>query len=400
MKKSNRVRSIRAVSAAAGALLVGHVQAQSSVTLYGVADANLEFANHVGSVPMAANGFNTGPANNVYRMNSGGVAGSRWGLRGTEDLGSGLKAVLVLESGFNLDSGTSQQGGRLFGRQAYVGVQSAYGQVSFGRQYASMFEALANFAPTAYSTQYEPVVPMVGPNFREDNTVKYTGTFGPVTALAHWSFGTGVALPPTVGAPFILGGNGEVPGQYRRDTAYGAAVAYSAGPFGATVGYDQFNPTIAPASNPANAGSGTFKKATIAGSYAMGPAKLMAGYRWGQNKDRNGNLILRDDFFWIGANYQVSPRIGLALEYNYDNIKNQFGNTSTANPWQIALLANYALSKRTDIYLTTAYAKNAGLGMESAAFFYANSLSLGNSYALASGQSSMLGAALGLRHKF
>ncbi len=165
---------------------MGTASAQSSVTLYGVVDMNIEYANHVGAVPVASNGFNRGPANDAYRMNSGGVSGSRWGLRGTEDLGGGLKAVFVLESGFNLDTGTSQQSGRLFGRQAFVGVQKAgIGQFSFGRQYASMFEALADFSPTAYATQYEPAVLQSGANFREDNTVKYTGQFGPVTALAH-----------------------------------------------------------------------------------------------------------------------------------------------------------------------------------------------------------------------
>ncbi|WP_458766196.1 porin [Cupriavidus basilensis] len=386
---------------AAGAICTGGAHAQSSVTLYGVADMNVEFASHVGAVPNAANKFNAGPSNNVYRMDSGGLSGSRWGLRGVEDLGNGLNSIFVLESGFNLDAGTSQQGGRLFGRQAYVGMQSSQlGQLTFGRQYTSMFEGLANFVPAAFATQYEPIVMLTGANFREDNTIKYTGRFGPVTALAHWSFGTGLALPTTVANGPLLGGNGEVPGQFRRDTAYGAALTYISGPVGVAVAYDQFNPTV---SNPLNAavlGSGNFKKATIAGSYAFGPAKIMGGYRWGQNKDQNGSLLERDDLYWIGANYQVTPALGLTLEYNYDHVKRFFANASTPNPWQVAFIADYVLSKRTDVYLTTAYAKNAGLGLDSAMIAYANSLSLGNSYTLASGQSNMLGVAAGIRHKF
>ncbi|KAI3607218.1 Outer membrane porin [Cupriavidus necator H850] len=385
---------LRSMAAAALLACSGGAFAQSNVTLYGVADINVEYANHVGAVPTAANQFNRGPANDVYRMNSGGVSGSRWGLRGSEDLGGGLQALFVLESGFNVDSGTSQQSGRLFGRQAYVGVQKpGIGMVSLGRQYTSMFEALANFSPTAYATQYEPVVLQSGPNFREDNTVKYTGKFGPVTALAHWSFGTGLALPATVGIATPIGGNGEVPGQFRRDTAYGAAVAYQGGPFGVTAGYDQWNPTI-------GTSTGTAKKAVVGASYSIGPAKIMGGYRWGQNKNAADVVIQRDDFYWIGANYQVTSAIGLTLEYNYDDVKSLFGNTNVANPWQIAFVANYAFSKRTDVYLTTAYAKNAGLMMESLATVYANSLSLGNSYALGNGQSNMFGAAVGIRHKF
>ncbi|QQX86596.1 porin [Cupriavidus necator] len=385
---------LRSMAAAAWLASAGSTFAQSSVTLYGVADINVEYANHVGAVPTAANQFNRGPANDVYRMNSGGVSGSRWGLRGSEDLGNGLKALFVLESGFNLDAGTMQQSGRLFGRQAYVGVQQAgIGQISLGRQYTSMFEALANFSPTAYATQYEPLVLHSGPNFREDNTVKYTGQFGPVTALAHYSFGVGLALPQTVGIATPIGGNGEIPGQARRDSAYGAAVVYQGGPLGLTVGYDQWNPTI-------GTSSGTAKKALVGASYAFGPAKIVGGYRWGQNKNAAGALIQRDDFYWIGANYQVTPAVSMTVEYNYDDLKNLFGDTHVANPWQIALVTNYAFSKRTDVYLTTAYAKNAGLMMESLATVYANSLSLGNSYALANGKTSMVGVALGVRHKF
>ncbi|MBP0633089.1 porin, partial [Cupriavidus sp. AcVe19-1a] len=83
--------------------------AQSSVTLYGVIDANVEYVNHAGVVPTAANGFNPGPGNDVYRLTSGGLSGSRWGLRGNEDLGGGIKALFVLESGFGIDNGLSQQ---------------------------------------------------------------------------------------------------------------------------------------------------------------------------------------------------------------------------------------------------------------------------------------------------
>ncbi|UCF25560.1 MAG: porin, partial [Ralstonia sp.] len=105
---------------------------QSGVTLYGVTDVNLEFANNVGAVPQAANKYSPGPANHVVRMDSGGLAGSRWGLRGVEDLGGGLSALFVLESGFGLNNGSLQQSGRLFGRQAFVGLKSAqFGQITF-----------------------------------------------------------------------------------------------------------------------------------------------------------------------------------------------------------------------------------------------------------------------------
>ncbi len=71
--------------------------------------------------------------------------------------------------------------------------------------------------PAAYSVQYEPIGVVAGQNFRENNTVQYAAVAGPVTAIAHWSFGVGVTLPPT--SPFsqqvMVGGNGEVPGRAR-----------------------------------------------------------------------------------------------------------------------------------------------------------------------------------------
>ncbi len=383
------------IALAALGTFAGVASAQSSVTLYGVADVAIEYVNHVGVVPSAANGFNPGPGNRVYRMDSGGLAGSRWGLRGVEDLGSGTKAIFVLESGFNLDTGTLQQGGRIFGRNAYVGLQSdRYGQITFGRQYTSLFDVMANFVPAAYGTLYEPSAVLLGPNFREDNTAKYKGVFGPLSASAHWSFGAGLSLPQTAPGGVASGGSGEVPGQFRRDTAYGAGLSYNGGPFGVAAGYDQLNPTI-------GTGTGTFKSAAVAASYTFGTtAKIMAGYRWNMNKDQRDVLIKRDDFYWIGASYKVIPALDLTVEYNYDNIKNLFGSTSVANPWQVAFIATYGFSKRTDVYLTTAFSKNAGLTLDSAANGYASSLALGNSYALGRGESTMLGAAIGVRHKF
>ncbi|MDW3684239.1 porin [Cupriavidus sp. CV2] len=363
---------------AAFSLLAGAAQADSSVTLYGVVDTNIEYVTNFSSVtPSSANGFAAGPADNVARMTAGGLSGSRWGLRGVEELGGGLKALFVLENGFGSDDGKLQQGGRLFGRQAYVGLEStSFGRVTFGRQYTTLFSMLADFSPTGYASQYEPFVALLGLNARSDNTVKYNGVFGPVTAIAHWSFGNGVA------------GGGEVPGQFRRDTGYGAGLSYAAGPFGASIAYDQFNPTLNAAG-----GTGTFKKVGAAASYTVGAAKLMGGYRWGKNTDASGAAILRDDYYWLGTNYQVTPALGLTLAYYYDDVKS-LGGANIKNPWQVSFMVDYNLSKRTDVYLTTAYAKHAGLDFDTSAISFANG------YILGSGKDSMLGAAVGIRHKF
>jgi len=154
---------------AAGLALAGMsatAWAQSSVTLYGIVDTGIEYVSHADAA-----------GDSVVRMP--GITGevpSRWGLRGKEDLGGGLSAIFALESGFNMRSGTLNQGGRLFGRQAWVGLSSPYGNLTFGRQYTMTYWALADadllgpdiYGGTASFDQYLP-------SARSDNTIVYKG---------------------------------------------------------------------------------------------------------------------------------------------------------------------------------------------------------------------------------
>src|ERR1700712_516811 len=106
----------------------GAAQAQSSVTLYGIIDAGFVYNNNQAG-------------QKLYSLNSGNLQGSRWGLRGTEDLGGGLKAIFVLENGFDVNTGKLGQSGLEFGRSAYVGLSSAqFGTVTLGRQYDSVVD--------------------------------------------------------------------------------------------------------------------------------------------------------------------------------------------------------------------------------------------------------------------
>jgi predicted porin len=117
----------------------------------------------------------------------------------------------------------------LFNRQSYLGIQNAtVGKFSFGRQYTSFFDGMANFAPLRFAATYEPGIWWMGLNYREDNMVKYTGQFGPFQAVAHFSFGTGVAVQ---NATILLanGGAGEVPGHFSDNTGYGSLMYLSNG---------------------------------------------------------------------------------------------------------------------------------------------------------------------------
>src|ERR1700738_1089878 len=119
-------------------LTTGVAHAQSSVTLYGLIDAGLTYVTNerVGTTGT------TGHSN--FAMTDGSINRSRWGLRGSEDLGGGLKAIFTLENGFTIKNGALGQNSRMFGRQAFVGLASdQFGTVTLGRQYESTVDDLA-----------------------------------------------------------------------------------------------------------------------------------------------------------------------------------------------------------------------------------------------------------------
>ena len=129
---------------------VGATFAQSTVTLYGKIDWEV--------VSKSAHAAGAATVNPGLQVNSAGLSGSRWGMKGSEDLGGGMSAIFDLQGGFNVDNGTTAQCGggsvvnlaacggagpngttgasRIFGRQAYAGLKGGFGQVTVGRQYA------------------------------------------------------------------------------------------------------------------------------------------------------------------------------------------------------------------------------------------------------------------------
>ena len=114
-----------AAVAVLGAIAAGSVAA-ADVTLYGVVDYSLKYSR------VDSDKANEDAVNN-FEMASGAQSGSRFGLKGVEDLGNGMKVGFVLENGFSADDGSLLQGRRLFGRESQVFVNGAFGEVSFGR---------------------------------------------------------------------------------------------------------------------------------------------------------------------------------------------------------------------------------------------------------------------------
>jgi predicted porin len=248
----------------------GAAMAQSTFTLYGVADVNVERARGVklvGGVP------GTGATSNLTRVTSGGLSGSRWGLRGSEDLGSGLKGVFVAESGINFDDGTTGVSypaaatqtstaalagtSRLFGRQAFVGLEGGFGGVRLGRQYTP----IGNLADYIGTLPLD-VLPVLGvlagsSSYRTDNAVTYTTpSFAGFTASGQYS----------------TGNNGEV-----ADNKAGRAGSingiYENGPILAAVGYIEIQDA-----NYISAADQERKEFMLVGGYDFGFAKARLHY--------------------------------------------------------------------------------------------------------------------------
>src|SRR5450830_1218998 len=105
-------------------------QAQTNVTVYGLLDSGVTYVNNI-ATPSASNPRGTGSRMSV---DSGDLQQSRFGFKGVEDLGGGMKAMFNLEGGFAVDTGASGQGGLTFGRTSIVGLSGNYGSVQLGRR--------------------------------------------------------------------------------------------------------------------------------------------------------------------------------------------------------------------------------------------------------------------------
>ena len=179
----------------------GVAHAESSVTLYGIVDAGYGYQQSEAKFKGGDANWNGKIKTNDIGGHSGIQNGNRWGLKGSEDLGNGTSAIFVLESGFDVGNGESTQGGRLFGRQAYVGLTGdTWGTFTIGRQYNAGdtyvapidpfgtgwgFAGMENVFGGSVSTRYDSVIKYTTPNFggfqfgigvtHNDNEVKYTG---------------------------------------------------------------------------------------------------------------------------------------------------------------------------------------------------------------------------------
>ncbi|MDE2428514.1 MAG: porin [Burkholderiales bacterium] len=307
--------------------MAGVAHAQSNVTLYGLLDANLTYNNNANA-----------SKDSQFKLNSGGKNTSRFGLRGTEDIGNGMKVFMQLEGGILLDTGASD--GDLFGRQANVGLQGDFGRVVAGRSYSTTYDFVLPFDPMGYSPQYSWATSAGATGGRKDGMLTSTSNL-----IKYRYDGKGFKLGATYGF-------GEVAGDTSANAKYVVAASVNNGPWAAAVTYEQNNSAPIAGSNYDQA-----KVWHLAGSYELGAAKLFAGYRNYTKSLATNAADLKSDMLWTGIDYKLSPQWLLTGVYYKQDIKN-LAPGADADPGLLAFRAKYAVSKRTDIYLAGGYAKS------------------------------------------
>lgn len=368
--KGNLVRLMAGLGlTAAGAA----AQAQSpSVTIYGIVDVAVE---HVTDVGAAGSGLN--------RMASlTGSLPSRIGLRGSEELGGGLRAVFTLEQGFAPDSGVLGQGGRSYGRQAFVGLSGPWGTVSLGRQYTMLFWSMLDADILGPHLHGSSSLDSYIPNARADNAVAYRGTFGGLTVGATYSLGRDAVNAGPSPAGTNCAGESAADGKTCRE--WSAMVKYDGASWGAALAIDELRG--GPGAFGGLTSSGLKDRRVSANGYGrLGALKLGAGWL---RRDNEGNAAApRSDLWYAGAAYAVTPALTVDGELFRLRFKSSPDKATLA-----VLRATYAFSKRTAVYASVACIDNGGA--------LALSVSSGAPGAGPAAGEAQSGVALGVRHAF
>lgn len=314
----------------AGALgaMAGTVSAQTNLTIYGIVDAAIVYDK------------NFTAADKTWRLDSGQHSGSRIGFRGTESLGGGLSASFTLENGFNVDTGTLGQGGRFFGRQAWVGLNGGFGAVKLGRQQTPIYHALLAVDPFGINLagnaqrMFGSGLYFTDPFLRTDNTISY-------------------ATPNIAGFTGTLGyGFGEVAGDRSAQRQLVAGASYVNGPINVQVAYHDANTFTLPGTAAVlGAGVADLQTAFIGGTFDFGIAKAHLAFA---DTDVEQAGTSRDSRSWlVGASAPLGTGTVLA-----SFIRNDVRDIAAGETDQIALGYIQPLSKRTNIYTSVSYTEN------------------------------------------
>jgi predicted porin len=354
MKKS--LVALAALAAATGAF------AQSSVTMFGIVDANFAYGKS--------------DTDKKTSLKNSGLNSSRFGVRGVEDLGGGMNGSFHLEAGINNDNGSfgttstnnqaasSGGGGLTFNRRSTVSLGGGFGEARLGRDYTPHFWN---------HTVYDPFgTNGVGTSQVLNGASANLGNLGgPTTVRASNSIG--YLTPGNLGGAFgqvqyYMGENGSAVGATKNDgSGFSARGGYANGPISAALAFGSTK--YAP---------GKINTVNFGGSYDLGVAKLSALY----DQDKNTVTGLKGAGFLFGVNAPVGAG---EIRAAFSTYKVKAGNAQT-NKFAVGYV--YNLSKRTAAYGTFALLNNKNGAAQS----------LNDTASVANKKST--GFDLGLRHSF
>lgn len=310
--------------------------AQSSLTLYGSLSGAMTYTNN-----------QTGHPN--WQIGTGGAGSNYWGLRGTEDLGAGTKALFLLESGFKINTGRFPLAGVGFDRQAFMGLSdAATGTLTVGRQYDSITDYLASFSLAGsslggghFSHPFDN--DNVNGSFSVNNSVKFS-------SINYNGF--------TFGG--LYGFSNEA-GRFANNRDYSLGAAYSYGPFGAAAAYLHAN---SPGAN--NTGAQMDEEVPFAAdrqrvwgagtSYMFGRTTLGFVYTQTKFDPQLPNRVYADfNNYELNARYRLTPAWSVNGAYTFSTGEFSFEqdtNNQKAKWHQVSLLSSYELSKRTNLFIS------------------------------------------------
>ncbi len=361
-------KTLLAAALLAGFATAGVAQAETSVTLYGILDTgygyqNFKYDHNGADVRARSSGLRDGTFN-----------GSRWGLKGAEDLGDGLRAIFQVEAHVNLggQGGAAHSG---FNRQSFVGLSSdSWGTFTMGRQYSAGTETFQgpNGVNLGDADKVFGAVGLGG-GTRVDNSFKYvTPDMSCFKAIVL--YGTGGDNGTKVGR------NGDTSFS-DRGTRVSVGAVYANGPIGVGASYDRQSQYGVDALSVPAADRSAATSWVLSGSYDFEVVKLALAY----GQDRHGKIgwngsngdfltvggvtnaaALSDDFKSNNYHVGLSAPIGggtLYAGWNYstsnlddgDKLGDDAGNISA---YQLNYV--YPLSKRTSLYTYASYMKNVG----------------------------------------
>lgn len=308
----------------------GAASAQTNVTVYGLVDIGVQ----------RTDADNTDAK---WALDSGLQSGSRLGFKGTEDLGGGLSAIFTLENGFSLDNGNQAQG-RLFGRQAWVGLSGGFGSVKFGRQYTPVYTAAASVDPFSTGLAGDLANTVNAYGFRSDNTANYSLAAGPFSGQVAYSFG-------------------EVAGDNSANRQVGLSFGYANGPVSAVIAYHNQQDAT---------GTANARTTFLGGTYNFGVAKAHASYADNRGDAQADAIVTRlgiggpavafDETF-KSRDYMVGVSAPVGAGSVMASFQRKDDKDSSFEYDLFAVGYTHDLSKRTNLYTSYGHGQVSATGM-------------------------------------